>query len=382
MAVTDYYLLDYIYTNGSQYIDTGYKPNGDTRVTMDFKCSGYNSPTGLFGARDAITSNNFNLWIESDLFGAQYYDNDWSSNQKTVNLGTNRFTVDWNKNVCSVQGVSATFTKRTFNTGCNLFLMALNEGGVVDGRNAIGYCYSSTIYNNNVLIRNMVPAKRKSDNVLGMYDLVENKFYTNVGSGSFTAGSILTGSISVSKNINEAGNISGSTGNKFPDGSISTTLNATINNGYSFLGWYNSSGQIISTNTSYTYIGPEGASFVAKYAYLDNIIKPNKSLSPISFDFDNSMKGLQFRKWDSPTSPLVLDMGANNANGSFRQVFIIGSDSIYIYSCCIFIKGDEVLVKKTSLDTTNITYSATKVGNLLTINFSNTMWGSIWVLWN
>ena len=156
--------------------------------------------------------------------------------------------------------------------------------------------YYLNMYRDNNIIRKYVPVKRKSDDVLGMYDLVENKFYTNVGSGSFIGGSTLKGSISVSKNINEAGNISGGTSNKFPDGSIGTTLNATINNGYHFLGWYNSSGQLVSTNTSYTYIGPEGASFVAKYAYLDNIIKPNKSLSPISFDFDNSMKGLQFRK--------------------------------------------------------------------------------------
>ena len=66
-------------------------------------------------------------------------------------------------------------------------------------------------------------------------------------------------------------------------------------------------------------------------------------------------------------------MGANNASGSYRQVFIIGGDSANIWSCCIFTQGDDAYAKKTSLDTTNTTYSATKVGNLLTINFSSTI---------
>ena len=33
-----------------------------------------------------------------------------------------------------------------------------------------------------------MPAKRKSDNVLGMYDIINGTFYTNAGSGTFTGG--------------------------------------------------------------------------------------------------------------------------------------------------------------------------------------------------
>ena len=38
------------------------------------------------------------------------------------------------------------------------------------------------------LIRDLVPCKRKSDNVLGMYDKIDRIFFTNAGSGTFTAG--------------------------------------------------------------------------------------------------------------------------------------------------------------------------------------------------
>ncbi|MCW1949439.1 MAG: DUF2341 domain-containing protein [Candidatus Shapirobacteria bacterium] len=48
--------------------------------------------------------------------------------------------------------------------------------------------YSFKIWNGNTLIRNLVPAKRNSDSVVGFYDTVNNVFYTNAGAGSFTAG--------------------------------------------------------------------------------------------------------------------------------------------------------------------------------------------------
>ena len=34
------------------------------------------------------------------------------------------------------------------------------------------------------------PAKRDSDDVVGMYDLVSNTFFTNAGSGSFSYGEL------------------------------------------------------------------------------------------------------------------------------------------------------------------------------------------------
>lgn len=41
---------------------------------------------------------------------------------------------------------------------------------------------------NNVLIRNMIPCYRKSDGEIGMYDTINNIFYTNFGTGSFLKG--------------------------------------------------------------------------------------------------------------------------------------------------------------------------------------------------
>ena len=91
----------------------------------------------------------------------------------------------------------------------------------------IGKIYYFKIYVNNVLVRNFVPAKRKSDNVLGLYDLVNNAFYTNAGTGTFTAGHI----VDVSVNPIGSGTIGIETSGN------NTILTANANAGYEFENW-------------------------------------------------------------------------------------------------------------------------------------------------
>lgn len=64
----------------------------------------------------------------------------------------------------------------------NICLFSLN------GQNLPASCKIKDfiIYQNNVLVRHFVPCYRKSDNEIGMYDIVNGVFYTNAGTGSFT----------------------------------------------------------------------------------------------------------------------------------------------------------------------------------------------------
>jgi len=45
--------------------------------------------------------------------------------------------------------------------------------------------YRSTINKNGVVVQNLIPCVRKSDNKPGMYDTVSKTFYTNAGAGEF-----------------------------------------------------------------------------------------------------------------------------------------------------------------------------------------------------
>ena len=55
--------------------------------------------------------------------------------------------------------------------------------------NASVKIYDLKLYNATELIRHFIPAKRNNDNELGLYETVQNIFYTNnSGSGAFIAG--------------------------------------------------------------------------------------------------------------------------------------------------------------------------------------------------
>ena len=49
--------------------------------------------------------------------------------------------------------------------------------------------YRAKVKQNGTDIRDIIPCYRKSDSVIGMYDIVNDTFYTNSGTGTFTKGS-------------------------------------------------------------------------------------------------------------------------------------------------------------------------------------------------
>ena len=46
--------------------------------------------------------------------------------------------------------------------------------------------FGCEVYSNNTLIRDFIPCYRKFDGKIGLYDTVNNVFYTNAGTGEFT----------------------------------------------------------------------------------------------------------------------------------------------------------------------------------------------------
>ena len=54
--------------------------------------------------------------------------------------------------------------------------------------NEYAYCklYSLKLWNNHKLVRAFVPVKEKATAELGLYDIINNEFYGNDGSGKFT----------------------------------------------------------------------------------------------------------------------------------------------------------------------------------------------------
>jgi hypothetical protein len=74
-------------------------------------------------------------------------------------------------------------TASTFTAPSNLILFGINRSG--SKMLGLGRIYSCQIWNDGTLIRNYIPVVRKSDGKAGLYDKVNNVFYTDAAGGNF-----------------------------------------------------------------------------------------------------------------------------------------------------------------------------------------------------
>lgn len=176
--------LEYIESTGTQYIDTCFKPNQDTRVVADIQMVGTPVNAFFFGGRTSTTSNIFCfLWLESN----KVFRTDYNNKQKSVSgVYNDRVFVDFNKNIVEMNGTVIEHTYGTFQSTGNLFIFAASTSGTMSSP-ASARLYSFKMYDNGTLIRDFVPCTNTSGTV-GLYDMVNGIFYGNAGTGVFTAG--------------------------------------------------------------------------------------------------------------------------------------------------------------------------------------------------
>lgn len=190
-----YKQVEYIQSSGTQYIDSGFKHNQNTRVMMKVKPISATDNAWAFEGRTSGTSSTKGVffWYSSGQLWNADYDtaNNTSGTRKAfAGIGTtDELNIDYNKNVCTINGVTNSFTARTFQSTYNLALLANNDAGNVRGF-LTAKLYSCQIYDNGTLIRDFVPCTNVSGTA-GLYDIVNSKFYGNSGSGSFTAGPVV-----------------------------------------------------------------------------------------------------------------------------------------------------------------------------------------------
>lgn len=178
---SEYQEVEYIEGTGSQYIDTGLKMASGYSIEAEI---GINSTKIAFGASNNYNStNNLGIEINSGFL--------WTRDTKyaftsLISRGKYELKVDFSDTVrYQVSSIDISLNASYYNL--NYYLFSCNENNV-SSWNGGGIIWSFKIKNGNELIRNYVPCYRKSDNVVGLYDLVNNVFYTNAGSGTFLMG--------------------------------------------------------------------------------------------------------------------------------------------------------------------------------------------------
>lgn len=201
--------LSHIETTGTQYIDTGFTPNQDSRVITRFK---YKSGTHIYGTRQSASSStsasrNFVLRAISGNWQPCYgytlggtgvpHDNEWH-------------TADQDKNIFRIDGIgeydaaaltegttvengilTKVFDVQTF-TAPRTFLIGAINSAASGGNIYIGKsCFAETrMYDNGVLVRDYIPCTNP-DGIPGMYDIANDAFYRNAGTGEFLTGEVI-----------------------------------------------------------------------------------------------------------------------------------------------------------------------------------------------
>lgn len=179
--------LEYIQSSGTQYIDTGFKPSGNSGIVVDYQQVGTISwQDPLFGARQSSSNTAFSMWLSSNVTYPQYGNVSYDAKPISINNNT-RLIYKLDKGIASCGDKTVSFSQLSFTSSYNLVLFSVNTGGTVDTRRISGKLYSCKIYDNDQIVRNFIPCKNPSG-VVGLYDIVGNQFYQNNGTGSFTAG--------------------------------------------------------------------------------------------------------------------------------------------------------------------------------------------------
>ena len=117
------------------------------------------------------------------------FDYDVTQNTMNTDIAGARKTIIVDKNKVSIDGVDILqLSSRSFTVGGRMWIGASYTGNYTNvGNYALMKIYSFKISDNGYTLRNFLPVKR-ADGVVGLYDAVEGKFYTNQGTGNFVAG--------------------------------------------------------------------------------------------------------------------------------------------------------------------------------------------------
>lgn len=186
-----YQEVEYITSSGTQYITTDIRPKDITKFNIAFMFTSTPSDGGfIFGTRYRTTyDQDFYLGRSGGTYAVaikfgQYTKDNFSltaNSMYNVELDIVAKKLIWNG---TVYDFSTTVTQ--YNP-LKIMLFAWNNSGAA-GAFVKTKLYSLSFYNENGIIEEFIPCYRISDSVVGLWGRYAQKFYTNNGTGVFTAG--------------------------------------------------------------------------------------------------------------------------------------------------------------------------------------------------
>lgn len=193
-----YTRLDYIESNGNQYIDTDIIiPYAQTEIELDLSFTRQSGSHCIFGT-SYQRSNGYMINYYNSSTDVWFYVGTSGNSVRTANVSATsnntRHTAKLTNTGFYVNDTLAFtydasgFTSKTPDT-LKLFASGDTSPGSVNFKSTMKL-YGGTIKNNGTLIRDYIPVIRHIDGAIGLLDLVEFKFYGNSGTGTFIGGDV------------------------------------------------------------------------------------------------------------------------------------------------------------------------------------------------
>lgn len=226
-GIDGYALLEYIESSGTQSLNTAYTWNSEnTLIVADINPITVANGQTLFGNEEYYSSSgryfSHIVYKNSNVF--YYYLGTGSGSTFNITLGERQMFESFTKGAKAClrsNGVvleersysgyvqSGKYSSSTDSTKGYIHIFSnynTGRGGVLQQTTKMRM-YRFTMYDDGVMVRDIIPCKRISDGAVGAYDLVTESFLPNAGTGTFIAGPVL--SVGEQATINKNKNISG-----------------------------------------------------------------------------------------------------------------------------------------------------------------------------
>ena len=174
-----YQEVEWIQSTWPQYMNLAYKPKDTTRIQFKYIYTNYSWNVFIW----TMWNSDNDDWRFFRASNVTYFDMwNWRINWNYVTSTSEIYETEiWNyyvKNLKTWTNVLTWTTQWSYTKTYDIQLFYPNTD--------YWKIYYVKIYEWATLVRDFIPCYKKSDNVIGLYDLVGNQFYTNSWTGTFT----------------------------------------------------------------------------------------------------------------------------------------------------------------------------------------------------
>lgn len=182
----EYQQVEYIQSSGTQYIDTEVVPSDEIGLYVDFQPLSTGTIFGAITQKSVgyyginMISSKFEVYWEKSIGKYSSFDYNTRYDVKFNFENSNKFYIN-TEEICNLPS-----TDNITNNTIHVF--KLNGGTTSYTQYISAKLYGLKVTDGDTLVRNFIPCYRISDNVIGLYDTVNDVFYTNAGTGTFEKG--------------------------------------------------------------------------------------------------------------------------------------------------------------------------------------------------